>query len=87
MSITVLLPNSLKPLLDQQVERMGYPDASAYLSALVQDAAARMPTAHLEALLIESLDSPGMAFDQAAIDALIAETDAILDGYAERRPA
>lgn len=86
MSITVVLPDSLKALLDQQVERLGYPDASAYLSALVQDDLARDPEARLEALLIEGLDSPSTVWDQSAKDALIAESDAILARYADSQP-
>lgn len=86
MAITISLPDSLKPLLDQQVERMGYPDASAYLSALVCDDAARDPTARLEALLIEGLESAPDIFDQSARDALLAESEAILARHADHRP-
>ena len=86
MATTVSLPDSLKPLLDQQVERMGYADASAYLSALVCDDAARDPTAHLQALLIEGLESAPEVFDQAAREALLADSEAILAGRTDPHP-
>lgn len=87
MSITITLPETLGPLLDQQVERLGYTDTGAHLSALVREDAARNPSAELEAFLIEALDAPGFTLDQAAADALIADTDAIIDRYVTQRPA
>jgi len=85
MAITITLPDNLKPILDRQVERMGYSDISAYLHALIQDDLDRVGTARLEALLIEGLDSAPIVMDQAAKDALIVDSEAILARYANSR--
>lgn len=58
-SVTISLPDSLKALLDQQIETKGYGSVSDYFQTLLRAAQEREEEAPLETLLVEGLVSGG----------------------------
>jgi antitoxin ParD1/3/4 len=58
-SVTISLPDSLKALLDQQIETKGYGSVSDYFQTLLRAAQERAEEARLETLLVEGLVSGG----------------------------
>lgn len=57
ISVSFLLPQSIKDYIDEQVSRLGYDTPSDYVSDLVREAKEREAEERLEKLLLEGLDS------------------------------
>jgi antitoxin ParD1/3/4 len=76
-SLNIALPDPLREFVDEQVATGGFPSASEYIQCLLQDAQTRAAAAHVEAALLEGLDSgpasPMTAKDWAAIRRKVAE--------------
>ncbi|WP_435015489.1 ribbon-helix-helix domain-containing protein [Tundrisphaera sp. TA3] len=56
-NLTVILPESLKPLIETSVAEGGYASIADYLRALVEEDHRRKEELHLEKLLLEGLNS------------------------------
>jgi antitoxin ParD1/3/4 len=56
-SLTISLPEPLKAFVDGQVASGTFPDADAYIQALLREAQKRQARERVEALLQEGLDS------------------------------
>jgi antitoxin ParD1/3/4 len=57
INLSLLLPESFKDFIDQQVAKGGYSAPDEYLCDLIQEAKERAVEEHLEMLLLEALDS------------------------------
>jgi len=57
VNLNILLPQSIKDFIDEQVVRLGYDTPSEYVSDLVREAKEREAEERLEKLLLEGLDS------------------------------
>lgn len=57
INLSLLLPESFKDFIDQQVAKGGYSAPDEYLCDLVREARERAVEEHLEKLLLEGLDS------------------------------
>jgi antitoxin ParD1/3/4 len=66
-SLTISLPEPLKAFVDRQVASGTFPDADAYIQALLREAQKRLARERVEALLQEGLDS-GPATEMTAQD-------------------
>ncbi len=58
-TITISLPESLRDFVESQVKTRGYGNISEYFRGLLREAQQREEDKHLEALLLEGLDSGG----------------------------
>jgi antitoxin ParD1/3/4 len=56
ISLSILLPQSIKDFIDEQVARHGYNTPSEYMCDLVPEARERAAAERLEQLLLEALD-------------------------------
>jgi antitoxin ParD1/3/4 len=56
--MTISIPDSVKELVDQEVASGAFPTAEDYISALLEADQRRKAQDHLEALILEGLDSP-----------------------------
>jgi antitoxin ParD1/3/4 len=57
ISLNILLPQSIKDYIDEQVSKLGYDTPGDYVSDLVREAKEREAEEQLEKLLLEGLDS------------------------------
>jgi antitoxin ParD1/3/4 len=83
-TVTISLPDSLKPCVDSQVSTKGYANVSEYFRTLLRNAQAKEEEAQLEALLLEGLASEHLPLDDAFLKGLESKTAAILDKYKDR---
>jgi antitoxin ParD1/3/4 len=56
-SINISLPDSMRTYIEEQVAKGGYSSVSEYFRELVRDDQKRKATEHLEAMLLEGLNS------------------------------
>jgi antitoxin ParD1/3/4 len=56
-TVTISLPDSLKQFIEREVRTKGYGNVSEYVRELLREAQQEANEAHLEALLLEGLQS------------------------------
>lgn len=57
VSLNILLPQSIKEFIDQQIARLGLDTPSDYVYELVREAQERLSEERIEQLLLEAIDS------------------------------
>jgi len=67
-SMNISLPEPLKQFVEAQIASGRYSSASEYVRELIRDDEQRRAQEHLEALLLEGLQSPGSAWTQEDVD-------------------
>ena len=78
-TINISIPDSLKKFLDEQVKKHDYSTVSEYFRDLLRAAKRRATNEHIDALLIEGLESgPASPLTEADWEKLHAELDAYI---------
>jgi hypothetical protein len=74
----ISLPDAAKPLVERQMAKAGYEDASEYVMSLIEREGHRVARAEVEQMLLEAVDEPSIPLTKKLLNQIRSEGRRVL---------